>query len=333
MGKPPSLNEIRRQAAQFVLKWRDAEGYERGEAQSFVRDLLAVYGISDSRAALYEKRVHRASTAQRGYIDALVPGQVAIEMKSAGGDISAAEQQALDYLEDLTDTELPRYTLACDFQWFQLLDLHDDSRAKFALDELPANADRLAFLAGYGVHSFGSAEQEAASVKAARLMAGLYEMLERTGYDDREASVFLVRTLFALYADDAGVWERDLFTEFLTTRTAEDGSDLGPQLAFLFQTLSQRNRPSNLDELVSRFPYVNGGLFDGPGSIPSFDTQMRDRLLAACDFNWSTISPAVFGSLFQAVKDKAARRELGEHYTTETNIEKLIHPMFLDEEQ
>ena len=331
MPKPPSLNDIRKCAAKFAHDWRDEEGYERGDAQSFVRDLLGVYGITDTRAALYERRVQRSSTAQRGYIDALVPGQLAIEMKSAGRDLSAAEQQVLDYLDSLTDAEMPHHVLSCDFQWFRLMDLKAGTTVEFALDELPKHADSLAFLAGYGVRSFGSAEQEAASAKAAKLMAGLYEMLEGTGYDDHEASVFLVRTLFALYADDSGVWERDLFTEFLTTRTAEDGSDLGAQLSVLFQALSQQRRQSNLDELVARFPYVNGGVFDGPLSIPSFDRQMRERLLAACGFHWSTISPAVFGSLFQAVKDKAARRELGEHYTTETNILKLIGPMFLDE--
>jgi hypothetical protein len=135
--------------------------------------------------------------------------------------------------------------------------------------------------------------------------------------------VFLVRTLFALYADDAGVWDRDLFLEFLETRTATDGSDLGPQLSLLYQVMGREpsRRQSNLDELISRFPYVNGGVFEESVSIPSFDAGMRDRLISAAMFNWSAISPAIFGSLFQAVKDKAARRELGEHYTRDQHHE------------
>ncbi|MFT2536338.1 type IIL restriction-modification enzyme MmeI, partial [Escherichia coli] len=86
--------------------------------------------------------------------------------------------------------------------------------------------------------------------------------LEGSGYDDHEASVFLVRTLFALYADDSGVWDRDLFLEFLETRTAEDGSDLGPQLSLLYQVMGREpsRRQSSLDELITRFPYVNGGI-------------------------------------------------------------------------
>ncbi len=300
-----------------------------------MRDLLGVYGIVETRAAFYEKRVKRSSTGSRGYIDALIPGLALIEMKSAGKDLEDAEAQALDYIDDLPDTEIPRWVITSDFHRFRLLDLRADTNRvrEFDLTDFRENADALAFLAGYGERTFGSKAQEAASIKAARLMASLYESLEESGYEDHEASVFLVRTLFALYADDAGLWDRDLFLEFLETRTAPDGSDLGPQLSLLYQVMGKEvsRRQSNLDELIARFPYVNGGVFEEAVSIPAFDTAMRDRLIRAAMFNWSAISPAIFGSLFQAVKDKRARRELGEHYTTETNIMKVIGPMFLDE--
>ncbi|WP_314647620.1 DNA methyltransferase [uncultured Microbacterium sp.] len=327
------MNAIRNRAAKFALDWKDSPGDEKQDAQSFVRDLLGVYGITETRAAFYEKRVKRTSTGRRGYIDALIPGRAAIEMKSRGEDLAAAERQALDYLDSLSDTEMPRWVISCDFSTFRILDLHahDADPVEFGLEELRDNADSMAFFAGYGGHQFGSKEQEAASIKAAKLMASLYEALEQSGYEGHEASVFLVRTLFALYADDSGVWERDLFLEFLETRTAEDGSDLGPQLSLLYQVMGKEKRQKNLDELVSRFPYVNGGVFEDPLDIPSFDAVMRQRLLDAARFNWSAISPAIFGSLFQAVKDKTARRQLGEHYTTETNILKVIRPMFLDD--
>lgn len=336
VAKTLSINEIRSRAARFARDWKDEPGDERQQAQSFVRDLLGVYGITETRAAFYEKRVKRSSTGSRGYIDALIPGLALIEMKSAGKDLAVAEQQALDYIDGLPDPEVPRWVITSDFLRFRLLDLHSETGtapSEFTLDELRDHATEFAFLAGYGERTFGSKTQEAASIRAAKLMASLYEALEGSGYDDHEASVFLVRTLFALYADDAGVWDRDLFLEFLETRTAEDGSDLGPQLSLLYQVMGreQARRQSNLDELVARFPYVNGGVFEEPLSIPSFDSAMRKRLVDAAMFNWSAISPAIFGSLFQAVKDKTARRELGEHYTTETNILKVIGPMFLDE--
>lgn len=164
-------------------------------------------------------------------------------------------------------------------------------------------------------------------------MARLYEHLEKTGYDEHQASVFLIRTLFCLYADDAGLWERDLFSRYLEERTSEDGSDLGSQLATLYQALNkpEEKRYAKDDELLQAFPYVNGSVFGEPTDIPYFDRESRELLIQASYFNWSSISPAIFGSLFQAVKDKKARRELGEHYTTETNILKLIRPLFLDE--
>ncbi|MFJ4286742.1 DNA methyltransferase [Paenarthrobacter nicotinovorans] len=330
------MNEIRTRAARFSRDWQHEPGDERQQAQSFVRDLLGVFGITQTRAAFYEKRVKRSSTGSRGYIDALIPGLALIEMKSAGKDLVAAEQQALDYIDDLPDAEIPRWVLTSDFHRLRLMDLRAETEAEpveFPLSELREHAEKLAFLAGYGERSFGSKAQEAASIKAAKLMASLYEALEGSGYDDHEASVFLVRTLFALYADDSGMWDRDLFLEFLETRTASDGSDLGPQLSLLYQVMGREpsRRQSNLDELIARFPYVNGGVFEESLSIPSFDAVMRHRLIESAMFNWSVISPAIFGSLFQAVKDKSARRELGEHYTTETNIMKVIGPMFLDE--
>lgn len=337
MEKARSFEEIYRQADRFVLDWKDAAGDERQEAQMFVRDLLTVYGLSDSRAALYERRAKRSSTGRQGYIDALVPGILAIEMKSEGEDLVKAEAQALDYLNDLPDAEFPDWVLTSDFKRFRLLNLKDGSDTEapeWPIEDFRNHADKLAFLAGYDQRALSFEEREAASIKAAQLMASLYEGLADSGYDEHAASVFMVRCLFMLYADDTALWgERDLFLEFLENRTEESGNDLGPMLAQLFQMLNtpQERRPKTLTGLLARFPYVNGGLFEENVAIPFFDADMRRRLIEACYFNWSAISPAIFGSLFQAVKDKAARRSLGAHYTTERNILRVIHPMFLDE--
>ena len=335
--KPLVLPDIRSRAGSFVAQWRSAEGYERGEAQSFVRDLLQVFGITRSTAAVYEKRAQRASTGQRGYIDALISGTALIEMKSAGADLVEAERQAVDYMESLTEAERPDFIITSDFRRFRLsnlaADVGEQAVVEFALEELPAHVEDLMFLAGYRRAKFGSTEQEAASVRAAQLMAKLYEHLEATGYDDHQASIFLIRTLFCLYADDSGLWDRDLFSRYIEERTSVDGSDLGAQLSTLYQAL---NRPEDKrygreDDLIMAFPYVNGSVFGEAIDIPYFDRASRELLLQAAYFNWSSISPAIFGSLFQAVKDKKARRELGEHYTTETNILKVIRPLFLDE--
>lgn len=335
--KPLVLSDIRSRAGAFVAEWRDAEGYERGEAQEFVRGLLGVFGVSGRTAAVYEKRAQRSTTGQRGYIDALISGTALIEMKSAGADLEKAEQQALDYMGALTENEKPGYIITSDFKRFRLLNLAtkpgEQDVVEFPLEKLPEHTEDLLFIAGYRRTKFGSAEQEAASIKAAQLMAKLYEHLESTGYDDHQASIFLIRTLFCLYADDAGLWERDLFSRWIEERTSEDGSDLGSQLATLYQALNrpEEKRYGKDDDLLMAFPYVNGSVFGEAVDIPYFDRDSRDLLLQAAYFNWSSISPAIFGSLFQAVKDKKARRGLGEHYTTETNILKLIRPLFLDD--
>ncbi len=335
MDKSISLNEIRSRCAEFAVTWMDADGSERQEDQSFVRDLLSAFGISETKAALYQKRVQRSSTGNQGYIDALIPGLLLIEMKSAGKPLALAEAQALDYIQHLPEAEAPRYVLTSDFKKFRLLDIlapKGEDVTEFLLDQLPNRAEDLAFLAGYKRTNFGDIDQEQASIKAANLMARLFEALEGSGYSEHESSIFLVRTLFLLFADDSGVWPRGTFVDFLRNRTQNDGSDLGAQMAALFQVLNQPEdkRPGTLDESLSKFPYVNGGIFAEPISIASFDPRMHRQLLEACAFDWSPISPAIFGSLFQAVKSPEARRELGEHYTTEKNILKTIRPLFLD---
>lgn len=334
--KPLSWDQIRANAAAFVHEWA-GESYERGESQSFWTDLFAVYGVRRRAVARFEARARKADGGA-GFIDVFWPGMLIAEQKSLGKDLVAAEDQALTYLANVPEAEQPRYVITCDFETFRLRDLEApagdaDAVVEFALEQLPVEAERFGFIAGYQKRVFGSAEQAAASVKAAQLMADLYVELESSGYDEHEASVFLVRTLFALFADDSGLWERDLFLEFIQTRTAEDGSDLGAQLTALFQVLNRpvNQRMTGIDELMLRFPYVNGSVFGEPLSIPYFTASMREKLIAACLFNWGSISPAIFGSLFQAVKSKEARRELGEHYTTEENILKLIGPLFLDE--
>ena len=337
-----SLNAIRERCVKFAHEWSDCVGDEKQEGHEFMRKLMKCFGVTKHKAIAYEKRSKRATTGRQGYIDALIPGKALIEMKSAGKDLNKAEEQALDYIHDLADIETPRLLIISDFRRIRIIDLDHDmtttegiesGRTEFELVKLPDHVDDLKSLAGYGMVQVGSREQEQASIRAARVMADLYEALDGSGYSDHEASIFLIRTLFCLYGDDAGLRHRDLVPELLDTRTREDGSDLGAQLALLYQTLNTplERRQSTLDELIARFPYVNGGILAEPLRIPSFSSTIHDELMRACAFDWSGISPAVFGSLFQAVKSPEARRELGEHYTSETNILKTLGPLFLDD--
>lgn len=333
MSKPPSWNEIRTNAQQFATRWEGTHD-ENAEAQPFWIEFLGIFGVDRKRVATFEARAKRESTGGRGRIDLFWPGTLVVEHKSAGKDLEIAESQALDYLESIDVKDFPGVIVTSDFGNFRVRDLGGDNIPfTFPLADLPKEIDRFGFIAGYRQRKFGDKEEEEANVKAARLMGGLYEELARTGYEGHDASVLMTRLLLLMFADDTGMWEKGLFSEFIETRTQPDGSDLGSQLAMLFQVLDKAEtaRPATMDELLMRFPYVNGHLFADRIDIPSFDKRMRDELVRCTEFDWSKISPAVFGSLFQAVKSKEARRKLGEHYTTEHNIMRALAPLFLDE--
>lgn len=183
--------------------------------------------------------------------------------------------------------------------------------------------------------------------RASKLMARMYAAVEKAypaGFDpkqrDHEISVSLARILFLLFGDDTEMWKSkagepltDLFQDFVKDQTAQDGSDIGPQLNQLFQALDTRPGGSrdSFDPVIRAFPYVNGGIFDEPITLPDLDKEFRSAVLDAAAVDWSTISPAIFGSMFQSVRDAKTRRELGEHYTSEVNILKTLNPLFLDE--
>ena len=163
---------------------------------------------------------------------------------------------------------------------------------------------------------------------------GCTTLWREAGYRGHDLERFLVRIVFCLFADDTGIFEpRDIFLDFVENRTGEDGADMGPWLAQLFEVLDTpvAERTSTLDEDLAQFPYVNGDLFAGSLRIPSFNAAMRQAVVDACRFDWSKISPAIFGALFQSVMDPAERRAQGAHYTTEKNILKVIEPLFMDD--
>lgn len=323
-----SWNEIRARAAAFAADWAK-EGYEKGQTQLFYRDLFEVFGVPVRRVASFEEPVKNLGD-RRGFIDLFWKGVLLVEQKSAGRDLKKAKTQALDYFPGLKDTDLPRYILLSDFQTFELYDLEEDDAVFFALADLPRHVEKFGFILGVQKRSFK--DQDPVNIAASELVGKLHDALEDAGYTGHDLEQFLVRTVFCLFADDTGIFEpRDIFLDLLENRTREDGSDLGGWLAQLFQILNtpEDKRPKNLDADLARFPYVNGDLFRDPLLIPSFDTEMRARLIAACQFDWSGISPAIFGSLFQSVMDKSERRAQGAHYTTEKNILKVIEPLFL----
>ncbi len=249
-----------------------------------------------------------------------------------GRDLKAAYEQAGEYFDALPEGNRPRFILVSDFQTFELHDLDEREVVSFALADLPAHVEAFGFILGVQRRTFR--DQDPANIEAAELVGRLHDALSDAGHRGHDLERFLVRVVFCMFADDTGVFEpRDIFLDFIDTRTGEDGADLGPWLAQLFEVLDtpEGERTATLDEDLTRFPYVNGDLFEGHLRTFSFDAAMRAALLDACRFDWSNISPAIFGALFQSVMDPAERRAQGAHYTTEKNILKVIEPLFMDD--
>ncbi|MFN9479960.1 MAG: class I SAM-dependent DNA methyltransferase, partial [Betaproteobacteria bacterium] len=335
---PLSWNEIRDRAQRFSRRWADAHD-EASEAKPFWIDFFEIFGITDKRVATFELAVQKFGGG-RGRADLFWRGKLLVEQKSRGRDLDAAFAQAQEYLDGIAERDLPRMVVVCDFARFRLHDLARRTSVEFPLAKLRDHVKHFGFLAGYEVQAIEP--QSPVNRQAAEQMGKLHDLLKASGYGadagdhgrgGHPLQVLLVRLLFCLFADDTGIFQpAQSFRDWLHERTHEDGSDLGPQLAALFQVLNtapaQRSRA--LDEQLAAFPHVNGKLFEEPLPLASFTRAMRETLLDCCRIDWSGISPAIFGALFQSIMDERARRNLGAHYTSEENILKLIKPLFLD---
>lgn len=330
---PLSWNEIKIRAAQFSKDWSEyIQGKrEEAEAQTFENEFFNVFGVNRRKVATFEAKVVKLDS-DNGYIDLLWPGYILIEMKTPGKDLDKAYAQAMQYVEVLPQEKLPHAVLICDFVHFHHYNLDKNNElTEFPLEELADHAELFADIAGYENVTYR--KEDSVNVAAAEQMAKLHDALKAAGYTGHPLEVLLVRLVFCMFADDSGIWNQDQFINLIKNRTNEDGSDLGMWLPRLFQVLntSAEKRASTLDKELASFPYINGGMFAEQLPFPDFDSKMRSILLDCCSLNWSMISPAIFGSMFQGVMDAEERRNLGAHYTSEENIMKLIHPLFLDE--
>jgi hypothetical protein len=326
---PLSWNEIKQRAIAFSKEW-ETETSEKSESQSFWNDFFNVFGISRRRVGSFELPIKKADNKQ-GFIDLLWKGMILVEHKSRGKDLDKATQQAKDYFPNLKEHELPKYILVSDFQKFRLYDLDTNETKEFELKDFVNHVHLFGFIAGYEKRVYK--DEDPVNIAAAELMGELHDRLKEIGYTGHDLEVYLVRLLFCMFADDTGIFNKGIFWEYIDLHTKEDGSDLAMHIASIFQILntSKEKRLKNLDENLAQFPYVNGKLFEETVQPAAFDKQMREILLKACAFDWGKISPAIFGSMFQAVMNQTERRNLGAHYTSEKNIQKLIKPLFLDD--
>ena len=330
---PITLQEISSRAQAFSREWKHAES-EDADAKSFWDAFFQVFGVSRQRVATFEKRIKKLD-GKDGYIDLLWKGTLLVEHKSRGKDLDRAYMQAKDYSIGLKDEEFPDYILVSDFANFRLYDLTEDRVHNFKLGELHKKIHLFGFISGYRKHVVR--EQDPINVHAVQRMGYLHDALKKDGYAGHALEHFLVRLMFCLFADDTGIFQpKGTFRDLIEAYTSEDGATVGQVFDQLFDTLNRPEvaRQKSLPEHFALFPYVNGKLFEERIAPPLFNGAMRKMLIELCSLSWGSISPAIFGAMFQKVielDEKDRRRQLGAHYTSEANILKLIGPLFLDD--
>ncbi len=323
-----SIRDMRNRAHKFVQNYTEAHK-ENAEAQSFLNDFFEIFDIPRRRVASFERPV-KVDDQGTKRIDLFWPGVLLVEMKSQGQNLDNAYQQGIGYFKGLKNEELPRFVMVCDLNTFRLFDLDLKLDYTFQLADLPDNLDLFSFMLGKEMQDITEYEL---NERAALLLGELHDSLQQSGFDGHPLQVFMVRVLFCMFAEDTGVFNPRQFIRYLLKFTAQTGADTEMHLQKIFQILDTPydKRQKNLPDEQAEFPYVNGHLFRERIDMPSFDEDMRQKLIECCYFNWKDISPAVFGSLFQSIMDKQARRNLGAHYTSEHNIFKVIQPLFLNQ--
>ena len=327
-----SWDEIQANAITFLKQYKDAHN-EEAEGQGFVMDFLRVFGVEKPmETGSFEFKVPLMA-GKTGYIDYLWKGQIAIEMKSRGKDLKAAFEQLQNYMQHLPEDEIPDLWMVCDFANIRLCRRSTNEIWNFKTKDLRKHIKRFADIAGYETERIRE-DQVEVNVKAAEKMAKLHDALKNHGYEGHDLEVYLVRLLFCLFADDTGIFPQDSFFHYIE-QSRPDGSDLSERIDRLFQVLNMpeetRAKRTLISDELRQFRYINGGLFGDVLPMAEFDAKMRQTLIDCVNFDWSKISPAIFGAMFQGVMDKNQRRELGAHYTSEENILKLINPLFMDD--
>ena len=336
-------------ATAFAERWK-GRGYERGESQLFWADLLTnVYGIEDLPSFIrYEERV-TSMVDSTNFIDGHIPStRVLIEQKSIDKDLRAPVpqseggkltpfQQAKKYVANMPLSQHPKWIVTCNFAEFLVYDMEQPNGEpeQIFLKDLGKEYYRLQFLVD--AKSEHISKEMQVSMKAGEIVGKIYDALLKQ-YDDnspealRWLNILCVRIVFCLYAEDAGVFRHDQFHDYLNSYNAEDLSDALMKLFNVLNTPLEKRSKYMKDDLKA-FPYTNGGLFEEEIEIPLFTEELKQILLqnASLDFDWSEISPTIFGAVFESTLNPETRRSGGMHYTSIENIHKVIDPLFLND--
>ena len=337
----------KKELLEFVSRWQ-GRGYEKGDTQQFWLQLLRTIGYSKVDDVLFEFHV-----SSGGFIDVWIPDAgVLIEQKALGINLDKEElrqgkqktplTQALDYVDELPRLEQPRFVITCNFSTFRVYDRDAYGRSQlpnnafeFTLDELANHPEYLAFI--NDPTNSRLEKEKTVSIKAGELIGKLYDKL-REGYIDPDSeesmhalNVLCVRLVFCLYCEDAGLFGKDAFYNYLKDVPANRIRTTLKNLFHALDTNLSERDPYDLE--VKAFPYVNGGLFRDESEVPNFTDETKSFLLdeVSSHIDWSQISPTIFGGIFESTLNPETRRSGGMHYTSPENIHKVIDPLFLDD--
>ncbi len=348
-----SINTQKQAAKAFVREW-SGKGYEKGETQRFWIDLLhSVFGIDNPTRIMEFELPVKTFAKDKGsdFIDAYISTtKVLIEQKGSHIDLSAKArqsdgmeltpyQQGLRYASGLPLNMHPRWIVACNFTTFEVHDMEhpNDAPEVIQLADLEKEYHRLSFLVDdANVHLKKELE---VSIRAGEIVGVLYDKILAQYKDpsnpesQKALNKLCVRLVFCLYAEDTGIFgSKNMFHDYMRQFETKD---FRKALIELFEVLDTKaeDRDDYMDEDLAAFPYVNGGMFAGEIEIPRFNEEIRELILqrASDDFDWSQISPAIFGAVFESTLNPETRRAGGMHYTSIENIHKVIDPLFLDE--
>jgi type I restriction-modification system DNA methylase subunit len=330
--------ELKKRAENFKLR-HVASKDERADAQTFWNEFFAIFDIDRFKVMRFETPTKRDSTTRQGFIDTFWKGKLLIEHKSAHKnsekDFEKALEQALDYVKPLKEEDKPKHIIICNFKKFKVYDVVQKKTAIIELDKLHLLIDDFNFLIGFAKQLEN--EEEQVNQQAAKLLAALYSHVKTDFKDQEDLRLMMIRILFCLFAEDTGIFDNQKFTRLISLDVEPSGKNLNKILNELFEVLNtpMGKRTANVAQCVADFPYVNGTLFETKlHKLPTFSAAFVKQLIECCKFDWTPISPVIFGSLFQTVIDNDGndkRGSLGAHYTSERNIMKIIEPLFINE--
>ncbi len=335
-------DKIRQNAEKFVQNWKGASE-ERAESQTFINEFFEIFDLYRKDYGQFEKPIRKKNALGVSFADFLWSGKLIIEAKSANKDNpknwETTLNQAKEYIEYLPDIQRPEIILLMNFKRFQIHSVIRLSSKKVdirfkkevLLENLVAELDYFDFFPLFA--SQMEEIEEKINMQAAQLIANVYDAIDKNDFSPNEIAIFLARLMFCMFAEDTGIFKLKQFENYLRFQT--NTKTLAENLKTLFEVLNTENRENkDFDEVLNQFPYVNGGLFKQKIShLKKVNSTIREALIKCCEYDWSYISPVIFGSLFQAVINQAERRTLGAHYTSEKNILRLLNPLFLEDLQ